>query len=163
MHLTGSRRCQPSHWSTWDSLSNKLNLAIGQRLTCPLPGASAATQRTSYRQVHHPSASPGADPPGTAHPTNRTQSWGLQVGPPPSPPPSPGVKAQCSGHRTSCPLSCDLCPALAHCAQLDFFQEGTEREGWGLPKASHSLQPLSPGPGAQHQQHHSHSATARSI
>lgn len=48
-------------------------------------------------------------------------------------------------------LSSDLRLALAHPSQLDFFQKGEGKEGRGFPKASRSLQPQRPGPGAQSQ------------
>lgn len=162
MHLTGSRRCQPSRWSTRDSLSNRLKLAIGQRLTCPLPGASAVLQmKMRCQQANHPGAAlpvrRAAEPPDTAHPGGATRS-----GVPCRCIPCLGTKARSSNHRTSYPLSAVILPTPHSWISS---RKVKERRDGDSPKPA---VPYSPSAQvrerrARHWGHHSHRTTARSI
>lgn len=166
MHLTGSRRCQPSHWSARDSLSNRLKLAVGQRLTCPLPGASTVLQmRMRCQQANHTSATlpvqRAAEPPDTAHPGGATRSWV-----PCRCIPCLGTKAQSSSHRTSYPLSAVICALLLPTTHSWFSSRKVkERRDGDSPKPA---VPYSPSAQvrerrARHRWHRSHRTTTRSI
>ena len=83
------------------------------------------------------------EPHGVACPDGSTGIWALQMGPLQMHP-LPKHEGRVLPPRDKPPAaSGDLCLALMHCTQLDFFQKGMEKEGWGFPKASRSSRALS--------------------